>query len=376
MNIITEERWDNFQESASGMINTTLLMSANDTLTCAARELQRPIKLPYSPVIAAIMRSFNITYYLLLMVAGISLHTLLFGLVCKFKQLQTLSFVIALKVVAIDFINASIVMPVRFITAVADWWLFGANFCIAQGYLTLICNYSRTLLMLVLVTDRFLTVFLPYFYPKHRKKIVVCLSLLSWVFTIISSSLSLPWILDCFAFQPVGNYCVPITICGKQCKLILYIITSTIYVPSCIIPLILYGALYIKAKKFRDSTPLPADADSAPQREWRATITYFLMFVGRFITIFPFFISYIVSTSSTARGPSVVLLILINIFSNLFALLTVLDPIFIMRDRDVRTVLSKVKCKIKRKCQVHPETQATQSTDAESHHTHEDIEED
>ena len=366
---ISEERWDDFQESASGMINTTLL---NETLTCAARRLQRPIKLPYSPVVVTI-RSLNIIYYLLIMIVGISLPILLFGLACKFKQLHTLSFVIALKVVMIDLVNAATVIPVRFITAAADQWVFSANFCIAQGYLSLICTFSRTLLMLVLVTDRFLTVFLPYFYPKHRKKIVVGLSLLSWVVTIIASSLHLPWIIDCLAFSPSGNYCVPMTTCSKQCVLISYITVFTIYVPSCIIPLILYSALYIKAKKLRDSITLPADADLAPQREWRATVTYFLMFVGVFAAVFPFIIFFVIPPSLIAKITPVVQLIFINILSNLFAMVIVLDPIFILRDRDVRMALSKFKCNRKRKCQVHPETHSEtqvtqQSTDAESHH--------
>ena len=181
MNVTGEWTWD-AEESGSAMINIT---STNETLTCAGRSLKVPIGESYPPTLAMVLRVLNIIFYLILTVVGITLNSLLLLLVLKFKKLQTLSVVIALQVVITDLINAAAILPLRVLTAAANQWLFGAIFCVIHGYISLLCNISRLQLMLVLVIDRFSTVFLPFSYPKYRKKVVGILSLLSWLVDLV-----------------------------------------------------------------------------------------------------------------------------------------------------------------------------------------------
>ena len=273
----------NIEESGSAMINN---ISTNETLnTCAGRTLQLQIGVFYPPTLAMAARAINTVFYLLLMVFGVFLNVILIVLVLKFKELHTLSFVITLQVVIADLANAAAILPVQFITAAANQWLFGAHFCAIQGYLFLICSFSRTILMFVMVFDHFFAVFLTFLYQKHNKKMLGYLSVLSWLLVL---SITLPGILDCLSFIPQRYFCAPNLSCSEACIKYGSFITYGILAPACIVPLLLYAALLRKAKKLKDSTPVPED--STPKKEWRATITYLLLFVALFAVTLPFLI--------------------------------------------------------------------------------------
>ncbi len=110
---------------------------------------------------------FQMVNYLFL---GVFLNTFVLMLLLKFKKLWTLTFALALQIVLINLVNSLL-----FSTEVIR--LFGESIC---GFLHFLAYITRiVIMMLVFVIDRCLTIYLPFFYPKHRLKTVCTLSVIS-----------------------------------------------------------------------------------------------------------------------------------------------------------------------------------------------------
>ncbi len=159
----------------------------------------------------------------------------------------------------------------------------------------------------------------------------------------------LPGLFDCYAYSPLVDGCNIAISCSRVCSILLIINTAVIILPSIVISTILYISLFWKAKKIKKSVNAPAniqarDEQNAAKKEWRATtITFSLMFLALYILLFPFFFYLLVLQIMSAifdvpRFWSV----LSGLLFNLITFLVVMDPIFIMRNRDVREVLSEI----------------------------------
>ncbi len=79
------------------------------------------------------------------------------------------------------FVDLGIVLVIiGIITTAANRWLFGEYLCSIHGEFSFFAHFMRIILMFTLVIDRFLTVFIPYKYPKYRLKVMCTLSLMVW----------------------------------------------------------------------------------------------------------------------------------------------------------------------------------------------------
>lgn len=308
--------------------------------------------LPYSTSLTTTVRSFQTLFYILICVSGITLNSLLIVLVAKYKKLQTLSFAIALQVVVLDLILSSTVLLLRPLTSIAKRWLFGEHVCVITAYVYLTYLLLRTLLMFVFVIDRFLSVFFPFSYPKHSSKVMLILSVSIWVFCLVARII--PGILDCYAYVPTSYLCVQWTRCGPACVAAGNANLGVVFGPATVIPIILFGALYWKARQFKKRLSnmaggsIPNDSGSdVRNREWKATITFFLLFVAVFALTTPVvFSSILLSTISRHIGPSPVVFVIRSILSTMTSCLVIADPIVIMRNQDVREITSSIKVKI------------------------------
>lgn len=214
--------------------------------------------------------------------------------------------------------------------------------------------------MFVFVIDRFLSVFFPYFYPKHKAKITVNLSLFSWVLITALCIIMLPNILDCFTFTTSFNSCYASSTCSDSCSIFSIVAFTLIGLPSTIVPLFLFGALYCKARRLDKNTAAPvastageAGSDAARKREWRATVTFFLLFITLFAVTVPtttiqIAVAQISSFGLVSLPP--VWFVIQAISGGISPLLVLTDPIVILRNRDVREILSEVKANIVQKC--------------------------
>ena len=278
-------------------------------------------------------------------------------LVAKYKKLQYRSFVIALQVVVSNVILLLTAYLLRPITAIANQWLFGEYMCIITGYIYTTYLLLRVMLMFAFVVDRFLTVYLPYSYPKLSSKIVIPLCVSSWVFAIALRAIGFPGILDCYSFSPSTHLCIHNPGCSQPCGTAPIVFIIILGVPMTILPIVLYALLYLKARKVRRSQASMAvtmAAVSAPEakriardlqkREWKATITFFLLFVAVFVLTLPAVVAMIIAMAlARIMGPSPIFYVITSISSTLIACLVIVDPIVILRNGDVREVLAQIK---------------------------------
>ena len=154
-------------------------------LICAARDIEgsslstdtdsgsRPLVL--------IVKIYLILLFYSTFIAGSLLNFLLLYLIIRYKKLHTLSFVISLQIVFLDLLQLYGVYLFRLVTVFTDEWLFGIGVCVLMGFIDILVRVVRSFLMCVFVIDRFLSVFAPYFYPRHDKKIAITLSAISWI---------------------------------------------------------------------------------------------------------------------------------------------------------------------------------------------------
>ena len=315
-------------------LNNNSSMSINETksLMCAARSIQQEVSLPYSTTLTSILRSFEIIFHILVISFGALFNSMVLVLVIKFKSLQTFSFVIALQVIVIDLIRVAIPYPASLVTALASKWAFGEYVCVITGYVIFLTFIIRMVLMLTLVIDRFCNVFMPFYYPKRRKKIMLSLTLAAWSLTIFVSIVMLPGLNDCYEFLPNGWRCYASPRCNRQCTIITNFIFFLVVLPSGIVPIFLYSALSWKAKKIKKSTASAAndltDNGNTTRREWRATITFFLLFMAVFVVTVPPVLIFIMLQLIFPPSPWFNLIQLLSV--NMLALLVILDPLFIM----------------------------------------------
>ena len=200
-------------ESGSGVFNYT----DNLTLTCAAQEIRGPVVLPFSQSAAIAVRVIRALQSFIIVIFGILLNSMVLLVVGKFKKLQTPSFSIGFQVVIFDLLLA-LYHIFALASAIAGRWPFGEALCVITGLFHILNTIMRTFFMLVLVIDRFLTIFSPFLYPKYSSKIIVCLSLLSWMVSILLTIPPLPGILDCYTFSSASWFCMLSGSCNVKCK--------------------------------------------------------------------------------------------------------------------------------------------------------------
>lgn len=327
-----------WEEEGSSSAFANVTEEYNFTLTCAARAIQGPIELPYSSALTTTVRVIQAIYYSIIILAGLFLNTLVIVLVVKYKKLHSLSYLVSLQVVVLNLLF-SVTLIANLVSAIANQWLLGEYACAITGLLYNIAALTRTLLMCVFVIDRYFAVVWPYFYPKHKFKITVSISIAAWVFSAVVAIAMLPGLLDCYIFSVAAKTCLNSSVCGPTC----FIYTrsySVVLVPATILPIVLYGLLYYKARKIQQEL---ATAHANYRKEWKATITYSLLFFTLLVLILPSSAISIVATVSRSGDFSAASYAIIAINSGILALLVVTDPIVIMRDKDVKEVLYEIK---------------------------------
>ena len=346
-------------EAGSSFINTTTFDNEtlinittfdNVTLTCAARNLNEEITYSFtnSKSVIMMLRSIQIIYNLLLILFGLPLNSMVIYLVWKFKKLQNLSFIIAFQVMVVNLVNLTFRIVPVLITTTTKEWLFGEHMCAIFGVISLITILSRTMLMFVLILDRFLTVSMPFSLPKGRRGMMLILIVIFWTISVLCSIALVPGLLDCYTFVSSRWSCLISPSCSYPCVIAGNVVEYVIIVPCSAVPLFLYIALFLKARKFKD----PAHSVNnlrdieAHIRDCRATQTFFLMFATLFALIVPSTAVYITSFTFFTESDKPLWFIILEVaFTQLFLpdLSVILDPIFIVRNKDVRDMILSLK---------------------------------
>ena len=336
------------EENASTAFNQTM---SNESLTCLARSIQMPEELPYSATFIKTVAALQAIHYFLIFLFGTSTNILLTILVAKYKRLQNHSFGIALQIAAIDEV-VSVLYFAGAISIIADRWVLGEYTCVFAGMLLFVYSDVRTLLMFVFVINRFLFVFLPFSYPKYHQRVIIILSVVTWALPLAASILPIPDILDCFQFNTVTSTCSFTSRCGRGCSIFSSMNYTLVAIPATVLPMVLYTMLYIKAKKLKKATATVSDSKEGNQQDWKATITFFILFISLFAATFPTVtVNFIISRLyKIAETPPAVYGLSVASFAVLTSL-PAIDSIVIMRNQDVRETLHDLKEKtIKKWC--------------------------
>ena len=180
--------------------------SSNQTLTCAASNIQGPVELPFLPgLLSLVVRCVLILYYMYVCFFGVALNIWTPYFVWKFKSLHNMSFYFAVQISIINIIGSLFVVFPSLVSVMANEWLLGEPMCILLGAVHTIAFSLRAMLMVILVFDRFCLVFMPYWYPRNCAKIMYTLLPIGY---LVAAVPSIPFgVLDCYTFSSISWTC-------------------------------------------------------------------------------------------------------------------------------------------------------------------------
>ena len=371
----------NWTDYGSGSDTNSMSITENESLlglTCEERQVEFGYPLPLSMSAAQVLRYMQVTYYFLCFPFGVSLNCLILLLILRFKKLQNITFILAIQVSASDLVNAALVFPTSAANAIADRYVF-TGLCTTIGIVVFHMRIARIYLMFVLALDRFLTVFTPFWYQRCRMRVTVMLSLGAWTLSFIIALIPVKGLLDCYSFQRHTWACVPSVGCSNRYACSVYNSTSIAISNGCnVLSLLLYFIMFCKARQLRNkiralqksSAKCEAGMRDAVteslRRERRANVTFFLLFLaltGVSIPPFLFFVvgRPIITTLNVVPPPAYVIAGVIG--RAMYPLLTIVDPIVIMRNADFKDVIRKLCRHQKKERGVgHPSQSSSSST--------------
>ena len=327
-------------------------------LICAARDVEAS-SLPAdtdigSSPLALIAKSYLILVYYSTFIAGSLLNFLLLYLIIRYKKLHTLSFVISLQIVFLDLLQLYGVYLFRLVTVFTGKWVFGTGFCVVTGFIFIFVRVARSFLMCVFVIDCFLSVFAPYFYPRHDKKIAITLSVVAWILALLFQLPAFPGLLDCYSFSVDRFQCIYLTLCNQPCLVYARVYVIVIFIPTTLLPVVLYTLLYLKVKKIKKDSPAsvaPVGEENQPvKRNWKSVITFFLLFLTAFVLTAPPSVLLVILAATLSNVPAQAGFVILAFVSSVPSFLVVADPIVIMRHSDVKDVLREIKTKLCGRC--------------------------
>ncbi len=299
------------------------------------------------------LRYFALVYNIALFPLSLSLTGLIIFLIIKFKHLHQITFVLTLQVAIIDCSYVLIFYPTAVISTIDGQWSIGLLMCnITGGAFTFIFNL-RNWLMFVFVCDRFCTVFIPFRYKRHRRKVILVLCLTVLAISAINGGLKM--IFGCFGISrvvwicasPIDETCPNYTFCQTHTTVF---IALGLIVGSCV-PMVMYIALLIKAKRVRNQIMSLGTQENPEQRkrDRKANITFFTIFLSLFGVYIPPLFGYIfINLIFTPLGvqPPEALLLILFLLEQLYSLLPIIDSIAILRNPEMRKATKMLRKKL------------------------------
>ena len=333
------------------------LMSKDVTTNLSCEELQEefgsPLPLPIH--VANVLQYVQAVFYIIFFLFGVPLNLFVTVLILRYKKLQTVTFALALQVCAGDMINAAIIFPTSTVNAIAGRYVF-TGLCSTFGFLTFFLSLARTYLMFVFVLDRFCTVFMPFWYQRHRIKVVLPFSIGTWMLAFTVALVPVRGLLDCYTVLRNSWMCYPSAGCAHQRECFVYRWMSYILSNALgIVSFMMYLILFRKARKLQNRVALPSEATGDAEnraetaqklkQERKANFTFFLLFLALFGVLIPptafvlvgRLIIIIVGGTSLPTAYAVAELLV----GYTISLIIIIDPIVIMRNQDFREAIGK-----------------------------------
>ncbi len=271
-------------------------------------------------------------------------------MIIKFKKLRHRNAMVSLSVIAADTVLVlSYHLPVLVSSFKADW-IFMFVGCQIFGFLSTNFVVIRWFNMGLLALDRFCIVRFPFSYPKIERKVLIFLTIISWM---VPSLLSLGTVTGfaSVAFRENVPTCLIYSPGVKRGTVFYSFVLIFSFIIGGVVPMVLYTWLFWQARKLRTATvnvgtvminnsrqSILSSQDGQAHNSsntYKPVVTFAIIFVTFFLTSVPtasFQILRTLSMETWCKIPPLLHFITVEIFLSS----TALDPFLVMRDRDFR----------------------------------------
>ena len=357
---------NNWAMDGSGNYHYSDSAPVDENLTNLTCEELRQLGNPHlvAAAIANPLRYLQLSYYMICYPIAFLLNSFVIFIIARFKKLHNTTFYLALQIIVANLANIVVYYPYSSANAIADKNVSLA-LCPVLGFLTSFLLAARNLLMFVLVADRFCLIFLPFWYGRHRVRVVVPLSIAGWLLALTVAVIPLISLRKCYALIRVTWVCFVGRGCDMpQCSSY-SIFVSLFNNVGTFIAFCLYLALYCKAKKIKNKITAASTSDEseevrkaakeARKRDRRANATVMILFSALIgVTLPAFFfgifiraLAIVISTENTTFAANSYFVFISVVLTNLYLLIFITDPIVIMRNQDVRDVMETIRAKLR-----------------------------
>lgn len=299
------------------------------------------------------VRIIQTVVYILLIPPTIALNTFVIYLIAKFKSLHNRAMYLALQIVVIDLIHGTVNSSLIWITAVANQWLFGNAGCQILAFIVYSLRSARWILMLVFTIDRLLTVFLPFHYHKHASKIALAMSTTGWTIALLKGLIPVQGILGCYTFTVGLAKCDIFCTTVRKCEI--YIAFSSAFdIATGLVCVLLYTILFCKAKQLKKKTEILQTKKKIEisASDKHAAVTFLILFICLLGSALPIYLLSIIVRyildAAEVRPPAWIAY-LFTACRILVQMLVIIDPITILRNRDMRAAMHTLRKKVKQK---------------------------
>ena len=298
----------------------------------------------------------NINIYVLLLqgaaltmieVLGAVMNTFVMIVILANKELHTRLFILSLQIVIINILISFSYTPPA-LTGLYREWLFGETFCIFYGAVYFLIASWRWPVMCLLILDRFLTVFFPFHYRRISKRLIILLSICTFLLTLLFSVIPLFDLIagGCYTFKEAHLTCKISWECtNTACQIYTYIYVVAIFTSGGIAPVTMYIAMYVKGRKARkELMSLPTNKDSTPslsslqqKSENRARITVSVMFISLICLTVPYGIAWLLLRLDIPITVAVQF-----VLRDIGYCLPITDAIIILQNKDMKAAVKKM----------------------------------
>lgn len=332
-------------------------LSIDDNTIVPTCDQEKGIPVPFPRATADIIRYIQTTYYLVLFPIGVLLNSFVIFIILRYKQLHTATFYLALQITIINLINAIIIYPTSAANAIANAYVF-KGLCPTFGLIVSFLRVARNTQMVVLVADRFFIIFMPFWYSRHRLKVMLPQTIGAWIVSLVFAVIPASGLLDCYGFEvftwscEFAEGCKNIAMCSSYRTFV-----TTFLVVGLMIAFLLYIALLVRARKLQNKVEVSPSCNNESQEtrriikrkrksERKANMTFLIMLIGLVGVILPPFLFFSIGNAVLnglgVRSPPPGFVIAAIIARSSFVLIVVFDPIVLMRNEDMRQVIKSI----------------------------------
>ena len=283
-------------------------------------------------------------------IIGLLLNIFILFIIIKYRSLHQRLMFIAIQITIVEIAYSLLVPPAIFVSGIARDWLLGEAMCNILGIVNDGFAYFRFMMTFILTLDRFVSVFLPFFYEKHSKSIILSLLSLVYFTTFFRVFLPVKGIMGCYVYVSTNKICTAFSNCSFGCYYFVLVSVVLIVFIGSFLPLVMYMVIFCKAYRLRRAMRriVPENLSAESQRvnetskeSFQVTVTMFILLMSVIGCTSPAFILYAVQFfTNITHGAFFAVVILVGRTS--FNSIPVVDAIAIMRDKEFRVAVKKL----------------------------------